>query len=123
MAALIDLLVLDRDNPRSVAWVAHTLRGRLAKLAGSEPHLMSELALKVPNPNVWGLAQLCDLQTDLATPVAEPTNTSGSPTSLRYQLLSVVLEQCTQASFDVSDDISATYFTHSGLFNRSLGAT
>ena len=33
MAALIDLLVLDRDNPRSVAWVAHTLRGRLAKLA------------------------------------------------------------------------------------------
>eukprot|EP01036_Dinobryon_divergens_P003284 gene3284-4319_t len=29
LAALIDLLVLDRDNPRSLAWVAHTLRARL----------------------------------------------------------------------------------------------
>ena len=123
MAALIDLLVLDRDNPRSVAWVAHTLRGRLAKLAGSEPHLMSELTLKVPNPNVWGLAQLCDLQTDLATPVAEPADTPGTSATEPYHLLSIVLQQCTQASFNVSDDISATYFTHSGLFNRSLGAT
>ena len=30
MAALLDLLVMDRDNPRSLGWVAHTLRGRLA---------------------------------------------------------------------------------------------
>ena len=32
---LLDLLVLDRDNPRSLGWVAQTLRGRIAKLAGS----------------------------------------------------------------------------------------
>jgi uncharacterized alpha-E superfamily protein len=32
--ALLDLLVLDRDNPRSLGWVVQTLRGRLARLAG-----------------------------------------------------------------------------------------
>ncbi len=127
MAALIDLLVLDRDNPRSVAWVAHTLRGRLAKLAGSEPQELSPLALKVPNPNVWGLAQLCDMQANLVTPgfnqTLDAVQVGDMAASPRFELLKAVLQQCTQAAFEVSDEISATYFTHSGLANRSLGAT
>jgi len=56
VAALMDLLVLDRDNPRSLAWVAHTLRGRLAKLAGSRPDALSPLATQVPDPGAWRLA-------------------------------------------------------------------
>nr|WP_319566193.1 circularly permuted type 2 ATP-grasp protein [uncultured Rhodoferax sp.] len=99
LAALIDLLVLDRDNPRSIAWVAHTLRGRLAKLAGCPPQELSELALKVPNPNTLGLVQLCDTT-----------------------LLTQVLTECSQAAYEVSEDISTTYFTHSGLVNYSVGA-
>ncbi|OIP18935.1 MAG: A circularly permuted ATPgrasp family protein [Comamonadaceae bacterium CG2_30_57_122] len=122
MTALVDLLVLDRDNPRSVAWVAHTLRGRLAKLAGCESNQLSELALRVPNPNAWGLAQLCDLQFDLATPVLAPEQANDYPIG-HYRLLNSVLQQCIQAAFEVSDDISTTYFTHSGLLNRSLGTT
>jgi uncharacterized alpha-E superfamily protein len=123
MAALVDLLVIDRDNPRSISWIAHTLRGRLARLAGSEPNQLCALSLKVPNPNSWGLAQLCDDAPDLVTP-AQAVNsalTTGQATP-RYELLKGVLYQCTQASFVVSDDISATYFTHSGLANQSLGA-
>ena len=127
MAALIDLLVLDRDNPRSIAWVAHTLRGRLAKLAGSEPQELSALALKVPNPNIWGLAQLCDLQVDLASPAFDQAldarQAAGVAAPPRFELLKMVLQQCTQAAFDVSDEISTTYFTHSGLVNHSVGAT
>ncbi len=99
LAALVDQLVLDRDNPRSIAWVAHTLRGRLAKLAGCAPQELSELALKVPNPNSYGLVQLCDTA-----------------------LLADVLSQCSQAAYQVSEDISTTYFTHSGLVNTSVGA-
>jgi len=34
-----------------------------------------------------------------------------------------VLYQCTQAAFEVSEEISATYFTHSGLANRSVGTS
>ncbi|TXT36722.1 MAG: hypothetical protein FD135_4059, partial [Comamonadaceae bacterium] len=99
LPALVDLLVLDRDNPRSIAWVAHTLRGRLAKLAGCAPQELSELALKVPNPNSLGLVQLCD-----------------------SALLMQVLSECSQAAYEVSEDISTTYFTHSGLANHSVGA-
>ena len=123
MAALVDLLVIDRDNPRSISWIAHTLRGRLARLAGSDPNRLCALSLKVPNPGTWGLAQLCDEAPDLVTSAqtqGDRSNTGES--SLQYALLKDVLYQCTEASFVVSDDISATYFTHSGLANQSLGA-
>ncbi|MBT3065425.1 circularly permuted type 2 ATP-grasp protein [Rhodoferax sp. U11-2br] len=117
MAAMIDLLVIDRDNPRSVSWVAHTLRGRLAKLAGSDANQLSPLALKVPNPNAWGLAQLCEVAPDLVTPAM--AGTSGA--TPQYELLRSVLQQCGNAAYEVSEDISATYFTHAGLSNHSVG--
>jgi uncharacterized circularly permuted ATP-grasp superfamily protein/uncharacterized alpha-E superfamily protein len=123
MAALVDLLVIDRDNPRSISWIAHTLRGRLARLAGSEPNQLCALSLKVPNPGTWGLAQLCDEAPDLVTPAQGQGNSfDADPQTMRYALLKDVLYQCTRASFVVSDEISATYFTHSGLANQSLGA-
>jgi len=119
MAALVDLLVIDRDNPRSVSWVAHTLRGRLAKLAGSNPNELCALSLKVPNPNAWGLAQLCERAPDLVTPVTSAATSGGEPS---YELLRSVLHQCSNAAYEVSEDISATYFTHAGLSNHSVGA-
>jgi len=113
MAALIDLLVLDRDNPRSLAWVAHTLRGRLAKLAGSEPNELSALSLQVPNPNRWNLDQLCMF--DAPAP-------AGLPDQQPMTALANLLAQCNDAAFDVSEVISATYFTHSGDARQSVGA-
>jgi uncharacterized circularly permuted ATP-grasp superfamily protein/uncharacterized alpha-E superfamily protein len=117
MAALVDLLVIDRDNPRSVSWVAHTLRGRLAKLAGSDANQLCPLSLKVPNPNAWGLAQLCEYAPDLVTPATAGRN-GATP---EYTLLKSVLQQCSNAAYEVSEDISTTYFTHSGLSNHSIG--
>ena len=113
MAALIDLLVLDRDNPRSLAWVSHTLRGRLAKLAGSEPNELSALSLRVPDPGTWDLAQLCVCDEDAA---------AGGPSVANLHALRSVLQQCVAAAFDVSEIVSATYFTHSGASNQSVGA-
>ncbi len=104
LAALIDFLVLDRDNPRSLGWVAQTLRGRLAKLADSYPQQLSELALRVPDPQSWSLDALCEPDSDAA-----------------YPLLLDVLRQCTQAAFDVSEDVSQLYFTHSDEARQSLG--
>jgi uncharacterized circularly permuted ATP-grasp superfamily protein/uncharacterized alpha-E superfamily protein len=113
MAAMIDLLVLDRDNPRSLAWVAHTLRGRLAKLAGSEPNELSALSLQVPNPNSWNLDQLC---------MFDPLGGSGGVDEQPMTALVNLLAQCDDAAFDVSEVISATYFTHSGESRQSVGA-
>ena len=104
IAALLDLLVLDRDNPRSLGWVAQTLRGRLAKLAGSGPQQLSELALRVPDPQNWSLETLCEPGTDTA-----------------YPKLQDLLRQCAQAAFDVSEDVSQLYFTHSDGARQSLG--
>ena len=89
MAALVDLLVLDRDNPRSLAWVAHTLRGRLSKLHGSPAGVLCPLSHTVPNPNEWNLTRLCN-----------------------PALLNDLLTQLQQTAYNVSDTISTTYFTH-----------
>ena len=104
IAAMLDLLVLDRDNPRSVGWVAQTLRGRLAKLAGSAPDQLSELALRVPNPADWSLEALCQQH-------------AGG----HYATLIDLLLQCGQVAYDVSEDVSQLYFTHSDDARQSLG--
>ena len=113
LAALIDLLVLDRENPRSLAWVAHTLRGRLAKLAGAAPDELGNLSLRVPNPLTWNLAHLCETQ-----PLASDPAQEGEC----HFALNDLLLQCTAAAFHLSNEISSTYFTHSGETNQSMGA-
>ncbi len=122
MTALVDLLVLDRDNPRSVSWVAHTLRGRLAKLAGSAQGELCALSLKVPNPNNWGLAQLCEPTSDLPTLARDLAGDACASPAPSYELLKHVLQECSNAAYVVSEEISTTYFTHAGLANRSVGA-
>jgi uncharacterized alpha-E superfamily protein len=103
--ALLDLLVLDRDNPRSLGWVAQTLRGRLARLAGSAPGKMPEIALTVPDPQAWSLDAIC-----------------GRDAAGNYAGLMELLAQCTEAAYKLSDDIGARYFTHSGEARQSVGA-
>jgi uncharacterized circularly permuted ATP-grasp superfamily protein/uncharacterized alpha-E superfamily protein len=104
IAALVDLLVLDRDNPRALAWVAHTLRGRLAKLAGSAPDQLGLLSHSVPDPGQWQLEALCN---------------AGADTD--YATLTDLLHGCNEAAYQVSEEIGATYFTHSGEGGQSLG--
>ena len=116
LAALIDLLVLDRDNPRSLAWVAHTMRGRLAKLAGSEPDELCALSLRVPDPAAWSLAQLCEALPKITTEGADVSAETGY-----FYALNDLLLKCTASAFNVSDEISTTYFTHSGETNQSVG--
>ncbi len=105
MAALLDTLVLDLDNPRSIAWVAKTLRGRLAKLAGDGPQDQCPLAVLVPDATQWQLADLlaCDAQ--------------GQP-----QALCALLSSCTAAATEVAQALGAQYFTHAHVSENSVGA-
>ena len=105
IAALLDLLVLDRDNPRSLGWVAQTLRGRLAKLEGSAPGELPQIALTVPDPQEWSLEPMCE------------RDAAG-----RYSVLLDLLQHCTDAAYKLSDDLGARYFTHSGDARQSVGA-
>ena len=95
LKALFDLIVLDGDNPRSLAWVAQTLRGRLAKLAGCGPLEIDTLAALVPTPETWLTPQ--------------------SPAEFCNQdLLNVAqhLQQGLSQTFSVSNAIGEKYFTH-----------
>jgi uncharacterized circularly permuted ATP-grasp superfamily protein/uncharacterized alpha-E superfamily protein len=103
--ALLDLLVMDRDNPRSLGWVTQTLRGRLARLAGSPTGVMPVMAMPVPDPQYWTLEDLCE------------RDEQG-----RHAALLELLQQCVDASYRLSDDLTARYFAHSGDGRVSLGA-
>jgi len=95
LAPLIELLVQDNDNPRSLAWVARTLRGRLSKLANTPMGEPDALARLVPDLKQTDLERLC-------TP-----NDAGHHPNLR-----ACLTECMQAAWQVSDAITARYFSH-----------
>jgi len=123
LVALLDLLVLDQDNPRSLGWVVQTLRGRLAKLGGSAPGELGGLALQVPDPNLWDLATLC-LPTEDGQSSILNTNNVASTFSMTstHANLAAVLQICRLCAVQVSDNISATYFTHSGHARNTGGS-
>lgn len=110
--ALLDLLVLDRDNPRSLGWVVQTLRGRLAKLAGSAPGDMPELAMELPDPGSWALADLC---------AGMQIEGDGEGQCHDGRLVEL-LRQCCDAALDLSDTLSRRYFSHAASGSQSLGA-
>jgi uncharacterized circularly permuted ATP-grasp superfamily protein/uncharacterized alpha-E superfamily protein len=108
--ALLDLLVLDRDNPRSIAWVTQTLRARLAKLEGTDLGQMAALAMNLPDPGSWTLADLYG---------ASDSDSTGPQTHERLQRQ---LERCAVSALELSDLISRRYFSHAASGSHSLSA-
>jgi uncharacterized alpha-E superfamily protein len=109
--ALLDLLVLDRDNPRSLSWVMHTLKNRLAQLADSTSGDVSALVSNLCEPHHWGHWALTGADTDRAS----PENRTG------YAPLVEQLKNCQSSAFELSDHISRRYFSHAMSASLSLG--
>ena len=105
--ALLDLLVLDRDNPRSLSWVIHTLKNRLTKLATSTSSDLTDLAADLPDPARW-------LLTGRSTLLPASGADSG------YTDLVAQLENCQASALELSDHISRRYFSHATSANHSL---
>ncbi len=101
--ALVDLLVLDRDNPRSLGWVLQTLRGRLARLEGKAHGDDEPLEPYLPDPEGWTLEQLSERGND-------------------HQALRALLQQCVDAAHQLSDDLGTRYFTLTSDDRQSVGA-
>jgi len=99
--ALLDLLVLDRDNPRSLGWVAQTLRGRLARIDDDA----AAIGCLVPDPKEWTLPALC-----------------GRDAAGDHPGLQALLRACIASAFQLSDDLTGRYFTHSDDARHSVGA-
>jgi len=107
MVALIDLLVLDRDNPRSLAWVVQTLRARLARLGQSVAPQDAELARNLPDPATWQLAELSNWQ-------------RGADGRRVWGALVRVLEDCETAAIELSDEITRLHFSHADRRSQSF---
>jgi uncharacterized circularly permuted ATP-grasp superfamily protein/uncharacterized alpha-E superfamily protein len=104
--ALVDLLVTDADNPRSLGWVAHTLRSRLRR--------MGQLADGATLPLADGVPHVIALTPESLWP---PGHAADS-----HLPLHAVLTQCQSAAHEVSDQLCGLFFTHSGDARYSVGA-
>lgn len=100
--ALLDLLVLDTDNPRSLTWVVQTLRNRLGRLAASTSH-GAALAHSLSDPSAWSWSDL----RSMAWPSPQPA-------------LQRHLDDLSQAAWALSESIGRRYFSH--VDTRSLSA-
>ena len=105
MVPLVSLLVMDDENPRSLAWVSKALRARLSKLAGTERDNPNELTRSVVNLLDYDLYALSS------------ADNSGSYSNLRD-----CLRNCSQSAWNVSDEISARYFNliHSNEYSIQM---
>ncbi len=101
--ALLDLLVLSQDNPRSLSWVIKSLKSRFLKLPGNEPDDENSLAATLP-----GLSSLL----------------VQASQSLQATELMAGFEQCRACAFALSDQTSQRYFSHahSAADSHSLSA-
>ena len=82
---LLHLLVHDTDNPRSLAWVARTLRDRFAKLARHDPGWAADIASNLPVPDAWPLAELTAPGTALIEHLQRAAAQAGELSSLISQ--------------------------------------
>ena len=105
VAPLLELLVLDRDNPRALAWVLKTLRARLSRLAQAAPEALDALAQDLPDPSTWTLDALL------------PRERGARPEALLQ-----LLHTCRDAAWTLSDRIGLRYFNHSDVFGQSVGS-
>jgi uncharacterized circularly permuted ATP-grasp superfamily protein/uncharacterized alpha-E superfamily protein len=110
--ALMDLLVTNPDNPRALGWVAHTLRSRLLR--------MGSLADGATVPLAGWVPRLVDLTPEALWPLncAPDAHFIGSAQALP---LHAALDHCQSAARQVSDQLCALFFTHSGEARFSFG--
>ena len=105
IAALLEHVVLNYQNPRSLAWVVQTLNGRLGYLHQRESPGVEDLSHRLRQPDISALGHLCE-----ADAIGDFVN------------LQTLLHEVGQGSEDLSDAIALRYFSHTDDARRSMGA-
>jgi uncharacterized circularly permuted ATP-grasp superfamily protein/uncharacterized alpha-E superfamily protein len=100
---LVDLLVLEQDNPRSLSWVARTLRSRLSRMELGDNRDLSGIALTIPDPSGWSAQHLT------------MKNVRG-----QHLNLVVLVRECLMSAWRLSDRIGERFFTHVQDVDRSV---
>ncbi len=103
--ALLELLVLNRDNPRSLAWIAQTLASRVAKLSDTPAGVVPPLLATYMLPHRWPAAQIAALAA------------RSDKSDLVAMLRTVANDACA-----ISDALSQRYFSHAEGAAHAVGA-
>ena len=103
--ALLELLVLNRDNPRSLAWIAQTLASRVAKLGDTPAGVVPPLLAAHVLPHRWPAAQIAALAAH------------SDKNDLVAMLRTVTSDACA-----ISDALSQRYFSHAEGVAHAVGA-
>ena len=115
--ALLDLLVLSQDNPRSLSWVIKSVTNRLLKLPGNgvaNDHT-DGLTVNLTNdraPETSLTVKLYELDKRLV----------NASDSLHSTALSAAFDACQAGAFALSNQISQRYFSHASSASSSLNA-
>jgi len=104
LGAVLELLVQDGDNPRSLAWVTQTLRWRLQRLQGA--HAAEPLSALLPDPAQWSLGTLSRI---------------GAGQKHDEAALQALCSALAQAAWLLSDQLGRRCFSHA-VDGRSVGA-
>ncbi|WP_423453809.1 circularly permuted type 2 ATP-grasp protein [Ottowia sp. VDI28] len=103
--ALIEHVVINHQNPRSLGWVTQTLSTRLNHLHRHDPANMEDLSLRLHPLALEDLPRLCQ------------ANEIGDFTHLQEYLA-----LCIETGSELSKEIGLRHFTHTGEVRRSVGA-
>jgi uncharacterized circularly permuted ATP-grasp superfamily protein/uncharacterized alpha-E superfamily protein len=119
LVALSDVLLISQDNPRSLAWVVKTLRGRLYKLVehvNNDSSASDQAAATRPIQET--IEQLARGLPKIEDPILETLSTQELDPNVA---LTALLDQCVNSAHTVAETISATYFSHVADARRSVG--
>lgn len=105
MAALIEHVVLNEQNPRSLAWVVRTLCTRLTRLQANDPHPLEDLAQRLRKLQPADLPALCE------------SDRRGD-----FVHLQALLAHFIEVGHQLSNDIGLRHFSHTADVGRSVGA-
>lgn len=105
LGALLELLLTNTDNPRALGWVAHTLRGRLAKMGHLANGATEEMSYKIPKLS----------EVDFNSLSADGLNPSPN--------LLTLLTDCRNTARAVSDQLNGLFFSHSDESQQSVGVS
>lgn len=103
--ALLEHVVLNYQNPRSLAWVVQTLNGRLGYLHQREAMAVENLSQRLRQPDIAELPTLCE-----ADAIGD------------FVPLQALLHTLGDAAGELSDAIALRYFSHTDNARRSVGA-
>lgn len=101
MVALLELLVLNPENPRSLRWVTDSLRNQIQELTQTDDPTMTLGQQWVEDLSAYKLESLCE-------------NNQALPKLLD------LLEHCHALASKLSDEISLRFFTHSQAKKQDL---